>query len=72
MREWHGAIVAYAGQARNANEISAHLDDAAVADHLLNMMLGAQITTALSPSEHFSQDLSGQLDQYLALLAPHP
>lgn len=69
MNQWHTAMVAYAGEARMAGEIAARIDNAAVADHLLNMMLGAQIAAALSPAEHFSMDLAGQLDNYLSLLA---
>ena len=69
MSQWHTTITDHCGAARAAGEIKAPIGDAAVADHLLNMMLGAQIVVALSPAEHFSQDLSGQLDNYLALLA---
>ncbi|MFK0039823.1 TetR/AcrR family transcriptional regulator [Paenarthrobacter sp. NPDC090517] len=69
MGQWHTTITAHCAAARAAGEIHAPIGDAAVADHLLNMMLGAQIVVALSPAEHFSQDLAGQLDNYLALLA---
>lgn len=69
MAQWHTTIAAYAAAARAAGEISTPIADAAVADHLLNMMLGAQIVAALSPAEHFSLDLAGQLDSYLTLLA---
>ncbi len=69
MSQWHNTITAHCAAARAAGEINARIGDAAVADHLLNMMLGAQIVVALSPAEHFSQDLAGQLDDYLALLA---
>ncbi|WP_347108602.1 TetR/AcrR family transcriptional regulator [Paenarthrobacter sp. S56] len=68
MSQWHDTIAAHTSAARRAGEVSTPLEDAAVADHLLNMMLGAQIVAALSPAEHFSQDLEGQLDNYLALL----
>lgn len=69
MSQWHTTITGHCAAARAAGEIKAPIGDAAVADHLLNMMLGAQIVVALSPAEHFSQDLAGQLDNYLALLA---
>lgn len=69
MSQWHTTITAHCAAARAAGEIATPIGDAAVADHLLNMMLGAQIVAALSPDEHFSQDLEGQLDNYLALLA---
>ena len=69
MNQWHNTITAHAAAARAAGEIAAPIGDAAVADHLLNMMLGAQIVAALSPAEHFAQDLEGQLDNYLRLLA---
>ncbi|PRB42121.1 TetR family transcriptional regulator [Arthrobacter sp. MYb23] len=69
MRQWHSTLATHCAAARAAGEIKAPIGDAAVADHLLNMMLGAQIVVALSPAEHFSQDLAGQLDHYLALLA---
>lgn len=69
MSQWHTAITAHCAAARAAGEIDTPIGDAAVADHLLNMMLGAQIVAALSPNEHFSLDLAGQLDNYLALMA---
>ncbi|NQD90295.1 TetR family transcriptional regulator [Paenarthrobacter sp. CM16] len=69
MSQWHTTITDHCAAARTAGEMNAPIADAAVADHLLNMMLGAQIVVALSPAEHFSQDLAGQLDSYLALLA---
>ncbi|MGO4246583.1 TetR/AcrR family transcriptional regulator [Paenarthrobacter sp. RAF54_2] len=69
MNQWHTTIKAHTAAARAAGEIAAPIGDAAVADHLLNMMLGAQIVAALSPGEHFAQDLEGQLDNYLRLLA---
>ncbi len=69
MSQWHNTIQTHCASARAAGEIKAPIGDAAVADHLLNMMLGAQIVVALSPAEYFSQDLAGQLDNYLALLA---
>lgn len=69
MNQWHSTITAHTAAARAAGEIAAPIGDAAVADHLLNMMLGAQIVAALSPAEHFAQDLEGQLDNYLRLLA---
>lgn len=69
MNQWHATITAHTAAARAAGEIATPIADAAVADHLLNMMLGAQIVAALSPAEHFPIDLAGQLDNYLALLA---
>ncbi|MFP3580602.1 TetR/AcrR family transcriptional regulator [Arthrobacter sp. SIMBA_036] len=69
MRLWHATIAGHAAAARATGEIATPMGDAAVADHLLNMMLGAQIVAALSPDEHFSRDLGGQLDNYLRLLA---
>lgn len=72
MDQWHAAIREFARQARANGDIGAPISDAAIADHLLNMLLGAQITAALSPGGHPSAQLATQLDDYLSLLSGTP
>ena len=45
------------------------VDDSAVAGHLLNMLLGAQIAAALAPEGQADPGLGDQLDAFLTLLA---
>jgi len=68
MEQWHAAILEYLAQAREHGTVSAAVDDAAVAGHLLNMLLGAQIAAALAPEGQAVPGLSEQLDAFLTLL----
>ncbi|HSO91200.1 MAG TPA: TetR/AcrR family transcriptional regulator [Arthrobacter sp.] len=70
MGEWHAAILGYLADARAAGEISAAIPDAAIADQLLNMMLGAQIAAALAPPGQDNSILASQIEDYLRLIAP--
>ena len=70
MGEWHAAILGYLADARAAGEISAAIPDAAIADQLLNMMLGAQIAAALAPPGQDNSVLASQIEDYLRLIAP--
>jgi AcrR family transcriptional regulator len=69
MEQWHAAIVGYLAEAREHGTVSAAVDDAAVAGHLLNMLLGAQIAAALAPEGQVDPGLSEQLEAFLTLLA---
>ena len=70
MGEWHSTMLGYLADARAAGEISAAITDAAIADQLLNMMLGAQIAAALAPAGQDNSALAGQIEDYLRLIAP--
>ncbi|MHA7222902.1 TetR/AcrR family transcriptional regulator [Arthrobacter sp. RHLT1-20] len=70
MDEWHAAMLGYLSDARSAGEIGAAITDAAIADQLLNMMLGAQIAAALAPAGQDNSALAGQIEDYLRLIAP--
>jgi AcrR family transcriptional regulator len=68
MEQWHAAILEYLAQAREHGTVSAAVDDAAIAGHLLNMLLGAQIAAALAPEGQAVPGLSEQLEAFLILL----
>jgi AcrR family transcriptional regulator len=68
MEQWHAAILEYLAQAREHGTVSAAVDDAAIAGHLLNMLLGAQIAAALALEGQAVPGLSEQLDAFLTLL----
>jgi AcrR family transcriptional regulator len=68
MEQWHAAILEYLAQARKIGDVSSAVDDHAVAGHLLNMLLGAQIAAALAPQGQADLGLAEQLEGFLALL----
>lgn len=68
MEQWHAAILEYLSQARGQGDVRAAVDDSAVAGHLLNMLLGAQIAAALAPGSQADPGLAGQLEAFLSLL----
>lgn len=68
MEQWHSQIQAFVSEARAAGDICAPLSDQVIADHLLNMLLGAQIAAALTVAGQAPQQFTGQLDDYLDLL----
>jgi AcrR family transcriptional regulator len=70
MDQWHTMILGYLAQARIAGDVTAAVADGAIAGHLLNMLLGAQIGAALAPQGQVDPGLMDQLDGYLSLLAP--
>ncbi|WP_457972843.1 TetR/AcrR family transcriptional regulator [Arthrobacter sp. D1-17] len=69
MEQWQAAIVRHLGEARKSGDVSAATDDGVVAGHLLNMLLGAQITAALAPGSQDDLRLGDQLESFLGLLA---
>ncbi len=69
MLQWRLALLAYLAEARAAGEVHTLVTDTDVVGHLMNVVLGAQITAALSPGDHAPEHLVAQLDGYLRLLA---
>ena len=68
MEQWHTQIKEFVGEARAAGDICTPILDSVIADHLLNMLLGAQIAAALTSEGQESEQFTGQLDDYLSLL----
>jgi AcrR family transcriptional regulator len=68
MEQWHAAILEHLAQARRNGDVSAAVDDGAIAGHLLNMLLGAQIAAALAPQGQVDLGLDDQLEGFLTLL----
>lgn len=69
MLQWRLALLGHLAEARAAGEMHTALTDTDVVGHLLSVLLGAQITAALSPDEHAPEQLVAQLDGYLHLLS---
>ncbi|TFB73367.1 TetR family transcriptional regulator [Cryobacterium glaciale] len=69
MQQWRRALLGHLTEARAAGEVHTTITDTDVVGHLMNVMLGAQITAALSPDEHAPEQLVAQLDGYLQLLS---
>lgn len=69
MGQWHSQIQEFVGEARAVGDIRQSISDEVIADHLLNMLLGAQIAAALTPAGQGSEQLTRQLDDYLGLLS---
>lgn len=68
--QWRSAVVGHLADARRLGEVTTAVADADIADHLIGMMLGAQVVAALSVGSHSAAQLSAQLDTYLDLLGP--
>jgi AcrR family transcriptional regulator len=68
MDQWHAALLGHLAEARESGDVTTGVDDAALAGHLLNMLLGAQISAALAPEGQGDLGLSEQLEGFLALL----
>jgi AcrR family transcriptional regulator len=68
MEQWHAAILEHLAQARRNGDVSSAVDDGAIAGHLLNMLLGAQIAAALAPQGQVDLGLDDQLEGFLTLL----
>ncbi|SKB73430.1 transcriptional repressor [Arthrobacter sp. 31Cvi3.1E] len=64
---WIDQIQEYLAQARATREIHAELSNAVLAGIIMNVLLGAQISAALSTSPTFSSDLSDQIEGLLQL-----
>ncbi|KFF60013.1 TetR family transcriptional regulator [Cryobacterium sp. MLB-32] len=69
MLEWRRALHACLIEARHSDEIHTSVSDDDIVGHLMTVVLGAQITAVLSPTEHSPAQLVSQLDGYLTLLA---
>ena len=69
MLQWRLALLGHLSEARAAGEVRTVTTDTDVVGHLMNVVLGAQITAALSPDEYGPEQLVRQLDGYLRLLA---
>lgn len=70
MDQWREAMLGYLAEARRAGEVTADIEDVAISDQLLNMLLGAQVAAALTPPTGDNSGLSDQLEDYLRLIAP--
>jgi AcrR family transcriptional regulator len=68
MEQWQSVILEHLGEARKNGDVNSEADDRAIAGHLLNMLLGAQITAALAPESQTDPGLTDQLECFLALL----
>lgn len=66
---WRLALLGHLAEARAAGEVHTVITDTDVVGHLMNVVLGAQITAALSPAAYAPEQLVAQLDGYLRLLA---
>ncbi|MDJ0376188.1 TetR/AcrR family transcriptional regulator [Cryobacterium sp. PH31-L1] len=69
MLQWRLALLGHLAEARATGEVETTIADTDVVGHLMNVLLGAQITAALSPDAHAPEQLVAQLDGYLHLLA---
>ncbi|EMY33867.1 TetR family transcriptional regulator [Arthrobacter crystallopoietes BAB-32] len=69
MEQWRTHLLQQLHEAREAGELRAEVGDEDIAGHLMNLVLGAQITAVLSPAHYSPDQLSAQLDGYLQLLA---
>lgn len=72
MEQWRKSLVEQLQQARSEGEVSTAVSDEAIAGHVMNMVLGAQITAVLDPDHYSPAQLAAQLDGYLELLATRP
>lgn len=69
MKRWRRQLRRHLTQARDAGEIRTTMSDDLVIGHLLNALLGAQITATLMPTRANARYLTAQLDGFLDLLA---
>jgi AcrR family transcriptional regulator len=69
MELWRSTMLGYLAQARTAEEIRTAVPDEEIAGFLMTMVLGAQITAALTPARYAPAQLTAQLDGYLQMLA---
>jgi AcrR family transcriptional regulator len=68
MNLWRSTILEHLAQARSAEQVRTQVPDEEIAGFLMSVVLGAQITAALTPSRHAPKQLVAQLDGYLQLL----
>lgn len=69
MEQWQTSIVGHLQEARKSGDVTAATEDRVIAGHLLNMLLGAQITAALASESQVGLRLTDQLESFLDLLA---
>lgn len=69
MEQWQASIVGHLQEARKNGDVTAATEDRVIAGHLLNMLLGAQITAALASESQVGLRLTDQLESFLDLLA---
>lgn len=69
MEQWQATIVRHLKEARKSGDVAAATEDRVIAGHLLNMLLGAQITAALASESQVGLMLTDQLESFLDLLA---
>ena len=68
MERWRVDFMRFLAEAREAGEVHTAVPDADLAGFLMTMVLGAQITAALTPAQYAPAQLTAQLDGYLELL----
>jgi len=69
MALWRSTVMEYLAQARAAEEVRTEVPDEEITGFLMAMVLGAQITAALTPAWYAPAQLTAQLDGYLRMLA---
>jgi AcrR family transcriptional regulator len=69
MAQWQATLRGYLAQARRAGELATNVSDEDLTGQLMNLLLGAQITAALSPAEFSPARLVAQLDGFLRLIS---
>jgi AcrR family transcriptional regulator len=69
MLQWRQTLLTLLTGCRTGGEIHSRVSDSDIIGHLMSVVLGAQITAALSPAEHSPNQLITQLDGYLQLLS---
>jgi AcrR family transcriptional regulator len=69
MLHWRRELQRHLTQARQAGEIRTPIADEHIVGHLLQALLGAQVTATLMPTVETRQTLLAQLDSYLTTLS---
>lgn len=72
LNQWRGALLGYLTQARELGQIATSLDDAAIVEQLLTLMIGAQVLAALGNHTAVPGQFEAQLEVYLGRLRPEP
>lgn len=70
MDVWRKQLGDYLRQGREDGEVTTRVTDEHLVGHLLDALLGAQITATLMPSVHTPRVLTAQLDGWLSMLSP--
>lgn len=69
MEQWRFALLRHLSEARQVGSVTTGVEDSVVAEQLMNLFLGAQVTAALSPVHDELPSYSAQLDGLLANLS---